>query len=42
MNCEECKGLLSSYMDNELDRDRSAAVLEHLACARLALMYAAT
>ena len=31
MNCDKCKGLLSSYMDNELDRDRSAAVLEHLA-----------
>lgn len=31
MNCEECKGLLSSFMDNELDRERSAAVMDHLA-----------
>lgn len=34
MNCDKCKGLLSSYMDNELDRAGSAAVREHVAlCA---------
>lgn len=39
MNCEECKNLISVFMDNELDPPRAAAVRMHLAvcleCARV-------
>src|SRR5687767_14785314 len=39
MNCNECKNLMSAFMDNELDADRSAAVRQHLAvclmCAKV-------
>src|SRR5438552_19170610 len=39
MNCDECKNLISVFMDNELDDDRASAVRTHLAacpdCARV-------
>jgi Putative zinc-finger len=39
MNCDECKNLISAFMDNDLDVSRSAAVREHLArclaCAKV-------
>lgn len=31
MNCDECKDLISVFMDNELDADKAAAVRMHLA-----------
>jgi uncharacterized protein YukE len=39
MDCVECKGLLSSFMDNELDCERADAVRCHLAvCGDCALL----
>jgi hypothetical protein len=39
MHCDECNELLSSFMDNELDEKRAAAIREHLAlcdpCAKI-------
>lgn len=39
MNCDECKNLISLFMDNELDGGRASAVRMHLAvcleCARV-------
>lgn len=39
MNCDECKNLISAFMDNELDEPRSANVRAHLAlclaCAKV-------
>lgn len=39
MNCDECKNLISVFMDDDLDEARSARVREHLAvcdeCARV-------
>src|SRR6476659_8488798 len=39
MNCEDCKELISLFLDCELDEDRAAMVREHLAfcmaCAKV-------
>ena len=39
MNCEECKNLISVFMDNDLDESRASAIGAHLAacpgCARV-------
>ncbi|MEO6655254.1 MAG: zf-HC2 domain-containing protein [Pyrinomonadaceae bacterium] len=39
MNCDECKNLISVFMDNELEKSRAVAVRMHLAvcpdCARV-------
>lgn len=39
MNCEECKNLISVFMDNDLDESRASAIRAHLAacmgCARV-------
>jgi len=39
MNCDECKNLISVFMDNELDEARASAVRMHLAaCTSCALV----
>jgi hypothetical protein len=41
MNCDECKNLISVFMDNELEATQAAAVRMHLAiCAECALVCA--
>lgn len=39
MNCEDCKNLISQFLDNELDEHQAANVLEHLGvCSDCQLM----